>query len=503
MWSKIWRVSSLKYIAAFLLPFILIMFITYRLDNDTWDVLAQGRYIAENGVYYTDVLSMHEGLNITVQNYAFSVLFYLIFSAFGAPGIYAVMLVLNFLVCYLIYKICMLISDKNANLSLLLMVITDFVLALGFITTRAQMVSYVIFLGLIYILELYVKADKTKYLWWLPLLSFLQINLHASLWWMLILVLLVYVIDSIKKPKLHLQGYRTGPLIIAGVAMVLFGLINPYGVNMITFIFKSYGDTRFHDLIIELHPFSPFRNYFSIFTYFSIVGVLVSYIFRGEKKVRIRYLLMFFGFLALGLNAIKGMSQFVLTMFFPLALLYKDAKIERVIDAKLGRDAVVIWGGAIILLSFVVTCPVVVGQVKNYPNEAFAKAFDVVDDDVGERNKGALKVYATGYNDGGYAEYRGYKPYIDPRGEVFLKKNNGKENILYEWIDFRNGKVEVSDFLKKYNFDYILVGNDRDPFYDLENENYEMIFKSEEEGVEVFKRVGDLEDLGIEAGVNV
>ncbi len=485
----------MKYIAAFLIPLVFVMFINQGLDNDAWDVLAQGRYIAENGVYYTDVLSMHEGLNITVQNYAFSVIFYLIFNTFGAPGIYAVMLILNFLICYLIYKISILISNKNVNLSLFIMVITDFVLALGFVTTRAQMVSYVIFLGLIYILELYIKTDKTKYLWWLPLLSFLQINLHASLWWMLILVMLVYIIDSIKKPKLHLQGYRTKPLVIFGLVMVLFGLINPYGINMITFIFKSYGDARFHDLVVELKSFAPFKDSFSIFVYLSIVGVLVSYIFGKKNNIRVRYLLMFFGFLALGLNTIKGMSQFILTMFFPLALLYKNIRIEKIIDAKIGRDAIVVWGGAVVLLCFVAVCPAVVGQVKNYPEEAFAEAFDVIDDDVGEGDKGALKIYATGYNDGGYAEYRGYKPYIDPRGEVFLKKNNGKEDILYEWIDFRNGKVKVADFLKKYNFDYIFVGDKGDPFYDFEDMDYELIFSNEESETKVFKRTSSLSEV--------
>ena len=38
-------------------------------------------------------------------------------------------------------------------------------------------------------------------------------------------------------------------------------------------------------------------------------------------------------------------------------------------------------------------------------------------------NKDGMVLY-TGYNDGGYAEFLGYKPYIDPRAEVFVKKNN-------------------------------------------------------------------------------
>ena len=495
MWNKVWKISSLKYIAAFLIPLIFTMFMCQGLDNDSWDVLAEGRYIVENGVYYTDVLSMHEGLNITVQNYGFAVIFYLIFNTFGAAGIYVVMLILDFLICYLLYKICMLVSNKNVNLSLLIMVITNFVLALGFVTTRAQMVSYVIFLGLIYVLELYIKTDKAKYLWWLPVLSLLQINLHASLWWMLILVMLVYIIDSIKKPKLHLQGYRTKPLIVASLMMVLFGLINPYGLDMITFIFKSYGDARFNNLIVELKPFSPFRDVFSIVVYISLVGVLSLYIFGERKNVRIRYLLMFFGFLALGLNTIKGLSQLILTMFFPLALLYKNVRLEKIIEAKIGRDAILIWGGTIVLLSFVVTSLLIIGQIKSCPSDELVGMMDAIETDAGEQDKTKLRVYA-GYGDGSYVEYRGYRPYIDPRGEVFLKKNNGKEDILYEWIDFEDGGIKVLDFLEKYNFDYIISRSD-DPFYDFESDSYgyEMIFKDEENGLEVFGKRKELFEL--------
>ena len=488
MLKKIWKISSLKYIAAFLIPLLFVFFMNQALDNDSWDVIAEGREIVNNGIYYTDQLSMHEGLSVTVQNYGFSVLFYLIYSVMGAPAIYAVMLILNFAVCFIIYKICMLISDKNTNLSLLIMMITDIILALGFVVTRAQMISYVIFLMLIWILELYIKTDKTKYLWFIPVLSLLQINLHASLWWMLVLVMLVYIIDSIKKPKLHLQGYRTKPLLIASLGLFLSGLINPYGIEMITFIFKSYGDVRFQNLIVELRSFSPFRDIFSAFLYISIVLVLAFYIFGEKKNVRVRYLLMFFGFLALGLNTVKGMSQFILVMFFPLALVYKNIKIEKVIDVKVGRDAVMFWIGAIAFVSFAIACPIVVGQIDNHPDDVLVGALDAIEADAEGEDPKDIKIY-TGYNDGGYVEYRGYKPYLDPRGEVFLKKNNKKEDILYEWIDLKDGKIKVSDFLSKYNFDYLLVEDTDDSLYNLDEKDYKIIFEDEQRGMRVFKNI--------------
>ena len=486
LWSKLFRISTLKYLAAFLIPAIFVLFTMNWLDNDSWYVLSEGRAIAENGVYYTDVLSMHEGLDVTVQNYGFAVIFYWIFQAFGAAGLYIGMLILNFVVCYLIYKICMTISDKNVNLSLLIMVITNLLLALEFVVTRAQMVSFVFFLVEILLLELYVKTGKVKYLIGLPILSVLQINLHASLWLMLILVLGVFIVDSIRQPKLYLQGYRTKPLIIVGVLMVLVGLLNPYGIKMITFIFGSYGDGRFKDMVVELASFTPFRSMFTAFVYLSIIAVVFLYIFgKDRKNIRVRYLLMFFGFLALGLNTIKGLSQVILVMFLPMALLYKNVRIERVLDAKKGRNALMAWSGIICAVIFAVGCPIVASGIKDYPSEAMVAAMDAIDLDV---NGGAVGPVYANYGDGGYVEYRGYKPYIDPRGEVFLKKNNGKEDILYEWDDFTKGKVKVEELLEKYQFDYILARED-DPFYKLENCKYEKIFDNDDEKVEVYRRI--------------
>ena len=61
------------------------------------------------------------------------------------------------------------------------------------------------------------------------------------------------------------------------------------------------------------------------------------------------------------------------------------------------------------------------------------------------------------FNDGGYVEFRGYKSYIDSRAEVFLKKNNHKEDIYKEYYEFETGLMGKDEFLKKYNFDFILV----------------------------------------------
>ncbi len=490
MLKKLWKISSLKYIAAFLIPMIIVMIYVRSVDNDSWGVLAEGRYIVNNGIYHTDVLSMHEGLNTVLQNYSFAVIFYQIYEVFGGPGLYAATLLLNFLVCLLVYKICKLISDNNKNLSLVLMMATDIMLVLcTFVTTRAQMVSYVLFLSLIYILELYMKTGKMKYLWWMPLISLVQINMHASLWPMIYLVVLTYVVDLFVESKLlHKKVSRIWPLVVVSVVSFLLGFANPYGVDMLTIMFKVYGDSTFSELVYELQPFTPLANLGNAMFYIVLTVVGFLYAFSEKQNVRIRYLLLFFGFLALGLNTIKGLSQVILVMFFPLALLYKNVQPEKIIDSSLGRSALLFWSGILVLSTFICACPVLVMSISSdYYDKTLVEAVDVIDEMEAGNNKGELKIYA-GYNIGGYMEFRGYRPYMDPRGCDFMKVINGREDILQEWVDFRDSKVSRSELLEKYGFDYLLIDGSVDPFYDSINDGYEIVYKNEEKEIELYHK---------------
>ena len=69
-------------------------------------------------------------------------------------------------------------------------------------------------------------------------------------------------------------------------------------------------------------------------------------------------------------------------------------------------------------------------------------------------------VLYTGYNDGGLAEFRGIASYIDPRAEVFVKKNNKKEDVMNEYYQLQTGIQYYKSFLNKYGFTHIIVKED-------------------------------------------
>lgn len=479
----------LKFLIAALVVTAGVMVCTQSLDNDSWYVLAEGKEIVENGIYYEDRLSMHEGLEVTVQNYGFAVIFYLVYQAFGPVGIYIGMLLLNLLLCYLLYKICMLLSNKNENLSLIIIVLTDLLLGRWFVVTRAQMVSFCVIMLVIYILELYIKTNKNKYLWYVPLLSLFEINLHASIWPMILIILIVYIIDSLKLKKMHLQGYKTRPLLAILLVSVFVGFLNPYGLKMMTLMVASYAVPEAQSSIMELGAFRPFGGSFNILLYLSFVLTIIFYIFGKKQNIRVRWLIMLFGFLALGLNTIKGLGYLILVLLFPLAGIYRDVRIENYIPKRFCW-ATIDWIGILGICVIVAVGIVCVPEVLNGPNEELVATMDALDEFTKEVDRNNLKVY-TGYDEGGYAEYRGYRTYIDPRMEVFIKANNGKENIFQEWYDLRHGDIERDIFLQKYDFDYLVVGED-DKLYNLDG-NYELVFEKDNgddnKGMRLYKKV--------------
>ena len=90
----------------FLIPMLFVLIVSKVLDNDLWYLLSEGRYILNNGIYHIDPLSMHTGLNVVVQNWLSASLLWVVFSSLGGIGIYTLVLLCNFCIMYMVYKIC-------------------------------------------------------------------------------------------------------------------------------------------------------------------------------------------------------------------------------------------------------------------------------------------------------------------------------------------------------------------------------------------------------------
>ena len=419
----------------FLIPLIINAVISYSSNEDIWYIMRYGKLILENGFIHTDMLSIHSGLHIVIQQSFSCVIFHLIYSYLGNYGFFLLCEILVGLYLYVMYKICMLLSNKKVLLSVLISTITCTLLEINFITPRPQIFTFLNLLIVMYIMEKFYKNNKSKLIYFLPLISLLQINLHASLWYSLFLFILPYVVQLIlNKNKCVFK------IIIIMVIMFLIGFINPYTYENVFFPFTVY-DTTINKYIMELFPISIFGSdrpvmMFSIYFYVIFSIVLLIYIYHKKGKLELRHLLLFGGTTVLALMHIRSIPLFILGTLPPLANYLKDMKWSIKDEYVNTKTCWVIMILLILILAVFNNNRLASGVEKggNYLKNNYDKN---------------IVVY-TNLDYGSYIEYLGFHSYFDTRAEVFLKKANKKEDIFKEAMEMEYKCTNYNKFIDKY-----------------------------------------------------
>lgn len=452
-------------IFVFLWLSVLVLFIclfSFKIDNDFWFLINTGKYILNNGYPLTEPFTIHANLEFIVQQWLTDIIFYLIYNKFGIYGMFVFMTIINCIIITLIYKISLLITNNKVKISLIITTITFMLLNYCFIITRPQIFDIILLLIELYILELYTKNNNKKILLILPLISLLMINLHSSLWLMIFVFLIPYFIERI----IHKQKIK--PFLIISLLMLIFGLINPYGIKSIIYLFNSYGIEYINDTVGEMLPLNIQKN---LIIYIYIFIVLLSF-YYNKKNNKIRYILLTLGTCYLAISHYKGLLFFLIVSIISLSYNFKNIGKESNQEKYYSIKSINIF----IIIMFVIYVIIFIGllYIKNIKEKEITYLYNIANylDNNAEKDN----IIYTGYNDGAYLEYRGYKCYLDPRAEVFLKSNNKKEDIFKEYYLLQEGKINYKNFLDKYNFDYLIV-NDRDTlFYYINPAEYEIVY---------------------------
>ena len=459
----------------FFLPLFFSLFMYFSREADTWFILSHGRYVLNHGIPYTEILSMHSGFNFVMQQWLTATIFYVVYKYLGELGFYIFYLLLNVVITFLIYKLCMIISDKKIYVSTLVSVIIVLILQFNFIEVRPQLFSYSFLLISMILLEKHYKDKDSKMIYFLPIIPMLIVNFHAAFWLMFIILCLPYLAEYfLTKDK---RFFKILFLIIIGC---LLSFINPYGIDGIKYGFSSYGVGNTNNFIIEMMPFNLSNSLIKGECYlflgvFLIVNAIMMFS-NKKNKFNIHMILLIYGFLFMGFLAFKNTGFYFL---FGLPFLCKFIPIED------GKNEVFPVKTYIFLI--IILLSVFCYRTYNGSYKLESKIEDVIE--YLDENANKDIVLFTDYLFGSYVEFYGYKPYIDTRAEVFLKKNNGKEDILVEYFNILEGKVDIDKFLDKYNFDYVMVNKGENIYKHIKNDDdYELVFKSKNKITFLFKR---------------
>ena len=476
-----WKPPTIVIMLFLFIPFILILIDKFKLDNDFWFLINTGKYIINNGIPHIEPFTIHSNLSFVAQQWLTDIIFYLIYNKFSIYGMYIFIIVSNIVIVFLLYRLSLLVNKNNLKLAILITIIIDILCIQIFLVTRPQIFDIILLLLELYLLELYIKRNNKKYLIGLPIISLLMINLHASVWPMLFVFLLPYYVGRINLKFTTKESYKLKPLIIVTIIMFLFGFINPYRIEAMTYLFKSYGIDYIDNLVSEMRSLT-IKNGMIIYIY--MLFIIITYIINKSDKINFRYTLLILGTTLLSLQHIKGELFLLIVSSLILSYNLKDIFIEEknVTDKKINKYYQIIL---IIILCIIV---LVLFKNKEYIKEEDNYYYEI--SEILKENNAELSMIYTGYNAGAYIEYQGFKCYIDPRAEIFLKSINKKEDILLEYYDFQMGKIKVKDFIDKYKFDYIIVDDSSNilNIYINEIEEYVQIYNKNDK-LKLYKRI--------------
>ena len=469
-----------------LVPILFGIIRSTHLDNDTWFILNYGRYILNHGFPNIDPFTIHEGLNLVIQQWLIDVLFYKTYSLFGNNGIYLIVNLVNIYIVFITYKLLMLVTNNKRNLSVLFTTIIVTLFDLFFLTSRPQIFSTSLLLTELYILEKYEKTKEKRVLLFLPLLSLIMINCHASMWLMLFCFFLPFFINtfSFKVGKVVSVGGKKIDFIIPILGMIIAGFINPYGIKAMTYVLTSYNIPWIYNMVGEMkipsiHSLVGFTSYFIVFS------IYLTYVVFVTKKIKIYHLLLLIGTTYLAISSNRGVLFLIISSIYPISYYIQNKfYVIKEPSDKLKKKAQFLFSVLciLVLLTFLY-------QLNNSKVNFSNSIIDGVNDMIEQENINGIRLFCH-YDDCNYAEYLGIKTYSDSRAEIFLKANNKKEDILKELYELGTmSDSDIEKFLEKYQFTHLIV-HSYSPLYEylVNNDNYQVIYTKNDD---------DLKEMGV------
>lgn len=452
--------------------------VSLNLDNDFWFLFNQGRYIVGKGFPHIEPFTIHADMTFVIQQWLFDVVVYYLYTFWGKAGVITLVFAISIVIEVLIYKFCMLISERKFYLSVLITTYTYLLFCTWFMVSRPQIFTYSFILIELLCLEKFARDKDWKKLILLPIVSLLQINVHASMWWLLFAFLLPYLLESfkIKWREINMAPLDKRPLFIVTVLMLLAGFIHPYGYKAILYVFKSYGNETINANIQEM-AVPDIKSLIGIVFFMTFAFIGFCYATNRKGKSSFRYICLMLGTSVLALTSVKSIPYFLIGSMLPMASYLKNTADKLVFNDIHKKIKTVSVTGIFVIFIYIVSIYVLCEDYdrgKDYPTSQKAIDYLAEQNDVSE-----MKLY-TDFFDGGYAQYKGLKTYIDARAEIFLESNNEKKDILDEYISLQKGDMHYKEFLDIYNFTHVLVNeSDTLSVYLAKDSNYTVCYEDE------------------------
>ena len=502
-------------LAVILIAIFCVAMTPVTLQNDTYYTIKIGEQITKTGIDMQDHFSWHEDLAYTYPHWLYDLITYFIYSAFGMTGIYVSTCILSVILGISIYIVNTKIA-KNQPISFVLTILVIYIIR-GYIAARAQLATFVLFVWIIYFIEMFLQNKKIKYAIGLVIISTLIANLHVAVWPFIFVLFLPYIAEYLLAILADIVIYRKAKigflklriklltksgknvdkkvkleeklkdileknerikikreedlknpykiklnknnnvkwLILVMIICALTGLLTPLGDTPYTYLYKTMqGNTTQN--INEHLPMTIIDETEAL----SAIVLILAILTFTKTKIKLSDLFMIAGLCYLMLSSRRQVTMFCIIgvlivnkMICGLIEMYTKINIE-----KLNKTLANIF---IYILMIVVMLPLSYHFYKpkkydEYIDESSypVQACDYILENI---DLGNAKFYNE-YNYGSYMIYRGIPVFIDSRADLYAPEFSGKDNdIFMDFIETSSLGVFYEDTFEKYGITHVIT----------------------------------------------
>ena len=508
--SKIFFIVAIILIAMFSLSLTPV-----TLQNDTYYTIEIGKQIMETGIDMQDHFSWHQDLAYTYPHWLYDLITYQIYSSFGMTGIFVATCILSMILGVSLFLVNNKIT-KNQVISFLISVGVMYLIK-DYIAARAQLVTFILFIWMIYCIEMFLKGKKKRYAIGIVGISTLIANLHVAVWPFLFVLFLPYIAEyiivsladviiyrKIGKKLLesrikHLKSQNTNTekikileekllklneqidrikikrdkelenpykiklvknknvkwLILIMIICLFTGLITPLGDTPYTYLVKTMqGNTTQN--INEHLPMTIYEQPEVLATIIIFLAILIF----TKTKIRLSDLFMIGGLCYLMLMSRRQLSMFVLVGSIVLNRLICDM-LKRYYkepkDEKFNelRNKLAFLGMIIIML--IISYHFAEEKSGDHYIDETTYPVQACDYILNNVDLGTAKFYNE-YNYGSYMIYRGIPVFIDSRADLYAPEFSGKEeDIFMDFINVSSIGDFYEDIFEKYGITHAIM----------------------------------------------
>ena len=441
-------------------------------DGDVYYHLTTGRYILNYGIPYENPFTFVPGLHIVVQNWLYDTVMAWIYNLWHSPGMILFMLLQSILL-----TICLLeffhYRTSDHKTAILLGVLCVIGIHHVYINLRPEVLTTILCLLQIIVIERYDKTDNPKWLAFIPLIMLTEINIHASYWFIHLVLLLPYLVPSVWPSRIQNKRLKHPfTIMIIFTASLYVMMLNPYGRHGITYVFDSLQSGIFDIISISEQSSPAMVNVNKIWIY-GIPVLIVFVCLFIEKKLDSVSAYMFIGTFGLFVWMIKWDPMFAIGGAFVIRRLIEICEDKHILPKKI-KPVI----PAVILLCMTISTIILSGKnLYEYPTKmmnndsymtyGYTKESGYYNDiyritDWLDENDPNAKILTT-MECGNYFEFKEYPIYHDARPEIYTANIAGT-NIVTDTIqelfithDPHPLSDEYAKIIKSTHADYIFA----------------------------------------------